>query len=202
MSTIVTRAGKGSPLTNNEMDSNLTNLNTDKIETAMIVAATSKATPVDADLLALVDSAASNTLKKLTWANVKATLKTYFDTLYAAASVYIAYLNVAQVFTKPQTAQAFSLTSSSAVDASTYQSWVAPVNGSTFTVSNPTGGITSTYYTLYITYTTSNTVSFGTNFKGVSNFIPTATAGAEDHLTFRFDGTYYECTGYATNIKA
>lgn len=33
MTTIVTRAGKGSPLTNAEMDSNLTNLNTDKLET-------------------------------------------------------------------------------------------------------------------------------------------------------------------------
>jgi hypothetical protein len=32
MSTIVTRAGKGSPLTNTEVDSNFTNLNTDKIE--------------------------------------------------------------------------------------------------------------------------------------------------------------------------
>jgi cytoskeletal protein RodZ len=32
MSTIVTRAGKGSPLTNNEVDSNFTNLNTDKIQ--------------------------------------------------------------------------------------------------------------------------------------------------------------------------
>lgn len=89
MSTIITRAGKGSPLTNNEMDSNLTNLNTDKIETAMIVAATSKTTPVDADLLPLVDSADSNTLKKLTWANLKATLKTYFDTLYQAAGSYL-----------------------------------------------------------------------------------------------------------------
>lgn len=45
-------------------------------------AATGKTTPVDADELPLVDSAASNVLKKLTWANVKATLKTYFDTLY------------------------------------------------------------------------------------------------------------------------
>lgn len=81
MTTIITRAGKGSPLTNNEMDSNLTNLNTDKIETAMIVAATSKATPVDADLLALVDSAASNTLKKLTWANLKAAITGSFATL-------------------------------------------------------------------------------------------------------------------------
>lgn len=49
-----------------------------------IAAATSKTTPVDADLLGLVDSAASNALKKLTWANLKATLKTYFDTLYTS----------------------------------------------------------------------------------------------------------------------
>lgn len=46
-------------------------------------AASSKATPVDNDELPLVDSAASNVLKKLTWANLKATLKTYLDTLYA-----------------------------------------------------------------------------------------------------------------------
>jgi len=32
MSTIVTRSGKGSPLTHNEMDGNFTNLNTDKLE--------------------------------------------------------------------------------------------------------------------------------------------------------------------------
>ncbi len=34
----------------------------------------SKATPIDADELGLIDSAASNALKKLTWANLKATL--------------------------------------------------------------------------------------------------------------------------------
>jgi hypothetical protein len=50
---------------------------------ALINGATSKTTPVDADMLGLMDSAASNVLKKLSWANVKATLKTYFDTLYA-----------------------------------------------------------------------------------------------------------------------
>lgn len=36
MSTIVTRAGKGTPLTNNEVDANFTNLNTDKLETSAI----------------------------------------------------------------------------------------------------------------------------------------------------------------------
>ena len=51
---------------------------------AAIHGATAKATPVDADALPLIDSAASNVLKRVTWANVKATLKTYLDTLYAA----------------------------------------------------------------------------------------------------------------------
>lgn len=44
---------------------------------------TGKTTPVDADEIGIVDSAASNVAKKLTWANLKATLKNYFDTLYA-----------------------------------------------------------------------------------------------------------------------
>lgn len=51
--------------------------------------ATAKTTPVDADTTALIDSAASNVLKKVTWANIKATLKTYFDTLYQAAGSYL-----------------------------------------------------------------------------------------------------------------
>lgn len=55
---------------------------------AVIHAASSKATPVDADELGLVDSAASNVLKKLTWANLKATLKSYFDTLYAPSILF------------------------------------------------------------------------------------------------------------------
>ena len=49
-------------------------------------AAASKTPPVDADEIPLVDSAATFGLKKLTWANVKATLKTYFDTLYPSGS--------------------------------------------------------------------------------------------------------------------
>jgi len=36
MATIVTRAGKGSPLTHDEVDDNFDNLNTDKVETSAI----------------------------------------------------------------------------------------------------------------------------------------------------------------------
>jgi hypothetical protein len=44
-------------------------------------AATSKTTPIDADEMPLVDSASSNVLAKLTWANLKAAIKTYYDSL-------------------------------------------------------------------------------------------------------------------------
>jgi hypothetical protein len=47
-----------------------------------VSASTAKTTLVDADLLSILDSAAANIIKKVTWANIKATLKTYFDTLY------------------------------------------------------------------------------------------------------------------------
>jgi hypothetical protein len=51
MSTIVTRSGKGSPLTHTEVDSNFTNLNTDKAgyitgEGGTVTQSTSKATAV------------------------------------------------------------------------------------------------------------------------------------------------------------
>lgn len=49
----------------------------------VIHSATTKTTPVDGDEFGIVDSASSNTLKRLSWANLKATLKTYFDLVYA-----------------------------------------------------------------------------------------------------------------------
>jgi len=50
--------------------------------TTVLNAVAAKTTPVDADTMPIMDSAASNALKKVTWANIKATLKAYFDTVY------------------------------------------------------------------------------------------------------------------------
>ena len=54
----------------------------------LITGSTYTATPVDGDQIALSVAAASPTGKvsRLSWANIKATLKSYFDTLYAAVT--------------------------------------------------------------------------------------------------------------------
>lgn len=54
---------------------------------ALINGATEKITPVDADMLPLMDSVSSNVVKKLSWTNIKATLKSYFDGIYAPKTV-------------------------------------------------------------------------------------------------------------------
>ena len=51
---------------------------------------TQKTTPADSDDFPIVDNADTPTTKRSTWANIKATLKTYFDTLYQAALGYTA----------------------------------------------------------------------------------------------------------------
>jgi hypothetical protein len=57
--------------------------------------ASSKTPPVDADEIPLIDSADSFSLKRLTWANLKAALKTYFDTLYNTVSLVTAAVDTA-----------------------------------------------------------------------------------------------------------
>ncbi len=61
-------------------------------------AATAKTTPVDADEFAIVDSAASNILKKVTWANIKA-----------------AFLATVNLFTAAQGCAPFTLTDASTI---------------------------------------------------------------------------------------
>lgn len=54
------------------------------LDSTNISTLTAKGTPIDADSVVLVDSAAANVFKRTTGTDIKAFLKTYFDTLYVA----------------------------------------------------------------------------------------------------------------------
>ena len=109
----------------------------------LINGATSKTTPVDADQVGLMDSAASNILKKLSWANIKATLKTYFDTLYQAAGTYLTASNNLSDLTNTTTARTnLGLDLLLPVLAETCTDGAIVGNGGTGTTNNTyTGGV-------------------------------------------------------------
>ena len=107
---------------------------------SLINGATAKTTPVDADMVGLMDSAASNVLKKLSWANIKATLKTYFDGLYDTpfAPSWLTYSGGSQ---------AYAVTT------------LAAVNSTTFTF--PSTGL---YHVQYAIKHDANATTTGANF--------------------------------------
>ena len=113
-----------------------------------------------------------------------------------------AITSTTNVFTKPQSASILSLTHNTAWDGNDKQHLTVNVNGSTFTIANPSAHIAGVYYAVYVTYSTTHTVAFGNTFKGIAEIAPTSTSGAKDHFVFRSDGTNLNLVGAAYNVGA
>jgi hypothetical protein len=90
--TIGTDAGQVAPGTHTHIEADITDLDHTDANAihdnvaGEIAAIEEKTTPADADVTVIEDSEAGNAKKRLSWSNIKATLKSYFDGIYAALS--------------------------------------------------------------------------------------------------------------------
>lgn len=152
-------------------------------------AATSKATPVDADEVPLVDSAASNVLKRLTWANLKATLKTYFDSLSTTLTNKTLSAPVITDYTETLYAPAAASSATISLANGTVQKHTT--NGN-FTATLPSS-VAGKSYVIIIAYGGTHTLTWagGGTLKWAGGAAPTATSanGKFDIFVFTCDGT-------------
>jgi hypothetical protein len=112
-----------------------------------------------------------------------------------------AKLNVKQAFTKSQRPTPVALTHNTAWDGDVAQDLTVAVNGSNFTIANPSPVPSAgTPVSITVVWSSAHTISFGNLFKGITGITWPSTSGKEANITFRSDGTYLKKTGYDPDI--
>lgn len=118
-------------------------------------------------------------------------LKESFDDIYSTSHQW----------TKPQSTSESALSSGSGADFTSVPMWTANVNGSTFTIANPSvDAAHRTVIFIEVTFTTANSLAFGTKFK-VTGY--TASTSGKDVLVFMRDGNAntYNLVGYRNGVN-
>ena len=150
-------------------------------------AATGKATPVDADALPLVDSAASNVLKKLTWANLKAAALAWAVSQANSWAGLQTFTDLRETMVTANTGTAYTINLANGtlfdltLTGNCTYTFPSAVSGKQFTLLQKQDG------------TGSRTVTWPSNVRWASGTAPTitATAGRTDVISFVCDGTYW-----------
>lgn len=144
---------------------------------------TAHTAPIDNDTVPIVDSAAGVT-KKVTWAVVKSTLKTYFDTLYATVGALASYVTLtgAQTVTNKRiTKRVVTVTQAAAPTFNTDNGDVFAITGLAQAITSMTTNHTGTpvagdIITFEITDNgTARAITWGTKFEASSVSLPTTT---------------------------
>lgn len=162
---------------------------------ALVNGATSKTTPVDADEFGLVDSAAANILKKLTWANLQATLAGLFAGLGANTFTGDQSLGGNQIINakfkqQSEVKTAPSISSGTlTLDLSTANFFAVALNAAitTLTISNPVASGSVSSFTLEFTADgTARAVTWGAVVKWPGGTAPTLTSTNAKRDVFAF----------------
>lgn len=171
-------------------------------------AAASKATPVDADEIPLADSASSFSLKKLTWANLKATLATWIGgNLIAGSFTSLISSTTAKVATTlgvgnatPSASGAgisFPAAQSASTDANTLDDYEEGTWTPAFSIS---GGGSMTFTVIEAKYTKIGRLVF-CMFAASRNDATVSSSAVTWSLPFASDGTsaWFPCGVYSLN---
>lgn len=115
----------------------------------------------------------------------------------------LAYLNVAQSWSKPQRYAATALTASTAWDGTASSRLTAAVS-TAFQIANPSAATDGQFYHFEITYSGSGPVTFGTQYKGLSAITWTNTSGKKDRLTCQWNAanSEMEYVGHSLDVRA
>jgi len=152
---------------------------------AKINSATEKTTPVNADMVGLMDSEASNILKKLSWSNIKATLKTYFDTLYQEIGSYITASSTDTLTNKRITPRVGTTTSASTItpNSDNYDIYTITALAVNATIAAPSGTPTNGQSLLIRIKDngTSRTLTWNSIYNVIGVELPTATTAGKTH---------------------
>jgi hypothetical protein len=187
MSTIVTRAGKGSALTHNEVDANFVNLNTDKLEAATTSTLTNKTINLTSNTLTGTTAQFNTALSDGDFATLAGT-ETLTNKTITSPTITGGALNGTLGATTPSTVAATTGTFSSTVTSTTAQG---------FTVTPTTG--TDGAYVKYIT--TGGTYFVGSNNSAGGTFGTTPYALTLYAPIGRTIETYINSTGIVTTVS-
>ena len=149
---------------------------------------TAMTTPVDADRMIIVDNSASLD-KKITWANIKATLKSYFDAIYAtlASPTFTGTVTTPAIIVSSETASTVAILDASknikSADTTTYPSLteLAYLKGVTSALQTQLAKMPKNYA---FSAGYSATLSAGTDEVAFSILIPAGTAITNDSINF------------------
>lgn len=112
--------------------------------------------------------------------------------------------DVAQQWTAPQRADKTALTHNTGANFSTKQNFTATVNGSAFTIANPSNAPNDgQVIKIFVTFSTTHGLSFGNKFK-TTGYTPSATSGKKDVCIFEYDSgaDLYYLIGFRTDVGA